>query len=87
MANSSSILRIGDKFSSIIALNNAVELFEAEQNVSYWKRDSKTLASAQRLYANLPLNDSIKYFSIKFCCVKGGKKFDSASRGKRPQQR
>ena len=86
MANSS-ILHIGDKFSSLAALTDAVKLFEAEQHVTYWKRDSRTLAAAKRLCVNLQLNDAIKYFSIKFCCVKGGKKYDNANRGKRPKQK
>ncbi|KAG1659506.1 hypothetical protein GQR58_022513 [Nymphon striatum] len=47
------------------------------ENNSYWRRDSRTLAAAEKRGLNVPdnceLKCQLKYYEIKFSCVKGGR--------------
>ncbi|KAG1659507.1 hypothetical protein GQR58_022513 [Nymphon striatum] len=60
------------------------------ENNSYWRRDSRTLAAAEKRGLNVPdnceLKCQLKYYEIKFSCVKGGRGYTSSSTGKRPHQ-
>ena len=86
-SGTSKVIAVGDTFTSFEDVEKAIKNLEAEQKVTYWKRDSRTLAAAQRFCINLPQNERIKYYTIKYTCIKGGKPHQSTSKGKRPNQR
>ncbi|KAG1683753.1 Zinc finger SWIM domain-containing protein 3 [Nymphon striatum] len=86
MAASTS-LRVGADFSTLESLLAAINEFQNEQKVSYWRRDSRTLKAAKNRGMDVPLNDEIKYYELRFSCIKGGRDYKSSSSGKRPRQR
>lgn len=72
-------LNINDTFSSYKDLQSAINLFEKENRVQFWKRDAKTIASARHhapnLYNIAKDKPEIKYYYIKYSCVHGGQEF------------
>ena len=56
-------VKVGSEFNSYEELLAAVREFEADQCVAYYKRVFNMIDPA------------LKYYEIKFTCVKGGKKF------------
>ncbi|KAG1662477.1 hypothetical protein GQR58_020932 [Nymphon striatum] len=81
----------GNKPINVIGqVNCNIEFHERAENNSYWRRDSRTLAAAEKRGLNVPdnceLKCQLKYYEIKFSCVKGGRGYTSSSTGKRPHQ-
>ena len=80
-------LEVGTEFSSFNELSKALEAFESEQKVTYWRRDSRTLQAARKRGIDVDLDENIKYYELKYACLNGGRSFKSTSTGKRPRQR
>ncbi|KAG1659508.1 hypothetical protein GQR58_022513 [Nymphon striatum] len=80
----------GKKSTQLFYVVKSTKVERAENN-SYWRRDSRTLAAAEKRGLNVPdnceLKCQLKYYEIKFSCVKGGRGYTSSSTGKRPHQR
>ena len=64
-----------DKFSSVEVVDEGIKQYEKEQCISFWRRDSRTLASAKNRLKNLQLNDAIKFYELKYACIKGGREY------------
>ena len=77
-------LSIGDRFSSFAELEQKVKSYQVANYVQLWKRDTRTIAAAQRRTPNRHFNPDIKYAEILYSCVHGGRKHLSKSTGKRP---
>ncbi|KAG1659509.1 hypothetical protein GQR58_022513 [Nymphon striatum] len=79
----------GKKSTQLFYVVKSTKVERAENN-SYWRRDSRTLAAAEKRGLNVPdnceLKCQLKYYEIKFSCVKGGRGYTSSSTGKRPHQ-
>ncbi|XP_077371936.1 BEN domain-containing protein 7 isoform X2 [Festucalex cinctus] len=78
-------LSVGDEFSSFKEVEDAIAAFEKTQSVPYWRRDTRTFTSAQKR-VNVHDNASLKYYEIRYACVKGGRKYESKKTDKRPEQ-
>lgn len=72
-------LNTNDTFTSYKELQDAVDLFEKENRVQFWKRDSKTITSAKyhapTLYKTVKDKVDLKYYYIKYACIHGGQAF------------
>ena len=80
-------LHVGDEFTSIEAVEQAIVNFENEQQMSYWRRDVRTFKAAQKRVNITNENPNLVYYEIKYACVKGGRSYTSKGSGKRPNQR
>ena len=79
-------VKVGNEFSSYEELLAAVHELEADQCVTYYKRDFRTVEGAKGRIRH-DINPALKYYEIKFTCIKGGKKYSGKSTGQRPNQR
>ena len=68
-------LAIGDEFLSVEAVDEGIKQYKKEQCISFWRRDSRTLASAKNHLKNLQLNDAIKFYELKYACIKGSREY------------
>ncbi|XP_071533921.1 uncharacterized protein [Panulirus ornatus] len=81
-----SLLSEGEEFSSFELLHEAIRRVEKKQNISYWKRHCRTIKAAQKR-RQTPLNPALVYSEIHWACVKGGRSYESKSKGQRPNQK
>lgn len=65
-------LQIGDEFSTYEALESTIAKLEESQCVTYYKRDSRTIEGAKGRVKH-DINVALKYYEVKFSCIKGGK--------------
>ena len=79
-------LKVGDKYSSYEELEQAVKALEKVQNINFWKRDSRSIEAAKRR-VDICISPALKYYEVKYACIKGGRSFQSTSAGARPNQR
>ncbi|KAF5303497.1 hypothetical protein FQA39_LY09960 [Lamprigera yunnana] len=73
-------LNTNDTFDSYKELQDAVDLYEKENRVQFWKRDAKTITAAKHHALNLykTVQDKeldLKYYYIKYACIHGGQPF------------
>jgi len=80
-------LAVGREFADFSSLSAAVALFESNNFVQLYTRDSRTVEADVRRNTRKTYNSAIKYANITFACVHGGKAFKSESKGARPHQR
>ena len=73
---------IGERFKSYQQLEIQTQQYEQQHFVKLWKRDCRTIQTAQRC-VNRALSEHIKYYEVTFCCIHGGKKFKARGEGKR----
>jgi len=78
--------KVGDKFSSFNDLNKAIHTLEKMHCVNFWKRDSRTIKGAEGRTTKC-IKPDLKYYSIKFTCMKGCRDYTSSSSGLRPNQK
>ena len=76
---------VGDQFSSFLELDEKVKLFSAHHYTQLWMRDARTLDAARkrtpkRVQAVKP---ELVYYSVKYCCIHGGRHFKSSGHGQR----
>src|SRR5688572_30571961 len=60
---SACLISIGDEFSSFVNLQEKIRDLEKEQNLSLWKRDSRTIASAVVKGLQRAVNSELVYYS------------------------
>ncbi|KAL1470285.1 hypothetical protein MTO96_040524 [Rhipicephalus appendiculatus] len=70
---------VGDEFASFAALEEKVSLYSSTNYVQLWKRDTRTIEGAKKRVGKVAasMSDALKYQSIRYCCIQGGKKFTS----------
>jgi len=72
------VLSVGDSFETYEQFRD--KLNEYMQTVSgpvrFYRRDVRTVTAARRRLTR-PLNDRIKYYDIRYCCVNDGVYFKS----------
>lgn len=68
---------VGDKFSSFAELDEKISLYSSTNYVQLWKRDARTIEAAKKRVGKIAasMSDALKYQSVKYCCIHGGKKF------------
>lgn len=84
---SSNFISVGDEFSSFVILNEKIGHLQKEQNLSLWKRDSRTINSAVVKGLQRAVNSELVYYSLRYACYHGGRNFKSKSAGQRTNHR
>jgi len=77
--------RLGEMFNSYKELEQKLKRFSKHSLVHYWRRDSRTVKGAHMKTAR-PINDQLKYYSVKYACIYGGQKFLPRGAGRRQSQ-
>ncbi|EZA58243.1 hypothetical protein DMN91_005912 [Ooceraea biroi] len=77
--------RLGEMFNSYKELEQKLKRFSRHSLVHYWRRDSRTVKGAHMKTAR-PINDQLKYYSVKYACIYGGQKFLPRGAGRRQSQ-
>ena len=86
MAEDSNYFVLGQKFSSYDGLEEKIKAYEKKNFINnLWKRDSKTVAAAKKRLDRC-LSNEIKYYSLTYSCIHGGRKFRARGDGKRLTQ-
>ena len=82
-------LKVGDSFSCYTDLEIYIRNYERDNNVQLTLRDTRTLENASRRAPKRVdgANQLLKYYSVHYACVCGGKKYRSKSNGIRTDQR
>ena len=73
---------VGERFSSYTELEEKIRTYEQQTFCQLWKRDSRTIESAQKRL-NHHLSENIKYYGVTFGCIHGGRRFKCRGEGKR----
>ena len=79
-------LTIGKKFEDFSSLEIAIQQYQKEQNVQFFRRSSQIFEKAQPVMSDKKLNERLKYYEISFHCIRSGKNFKSRSTGMREQR-
>ncbi|KAH9360442.1 hypothetical protein HPB48_003056 [Haemaphysalis longicornis] len=68
---------VGDKFSSFAEVEEKIDRYCSANYVKLWKRDARTIQAAKKRVGKIAagISDVLKYQTVKFCCIQGGKKF------------
>ncbi|KAH9378517.1 hypothetical protein HPB48_015059 [Haemaphysalis longicornis] len=68
---------VGDKFSSFAELEEKIDRYCSAIYVKVWKKDARTIEAATKRVGKIAagMSDALKYQTVKFCCIQGGKKF------------
>lgn len=69
--------RVGDRFTSFTELEAKIEAYSQAHFVQLWRRDARTIEAAKKRVGKIANNmsEALKYQSVKYCCIHGGKKF------------
>ena len=71
---------VGDLFFTFQELDNKLKAYEKAHFVQFWKRDARTIEAAKKRL-NKFLKPELRYYEIKLCCIHGGQRFKSKSKG------
>lgn len=77
----------GRKFDSYEEVSQSMEHFQIENFFQMYIRDSKTIKSYLKRRPSREIKEDLRYVYLHYCCVHGGKKFESKSTGARPNTR
>ena len=80
------LLKVGDEYNSYEELEKVIKALEKVQNINFWIRDSRSITAAKRRI-NITIRPVLKYYEVKYACIKGGRPFQSKSTGTQPNQR
>ncbi|XP_076100949.1 uncharacterized protein LOC143070591 [Mytilus galloprovincialis] len=79
-------INVGDTFSSFSALNTRIRQYEVQNNIEFYKRDSRTIESARKRRIKRELSEDLQFYQIRYSCINGGKEHNSKTNGERPKQ-
>ena len=77
------MLNIGEKVEDFSSSEIAIQQYQNEENVQFFRRSSRTIEKAQ---PRMPDKKRPKYYEISFHCIRGGKNFKAKSTGMREQR-
>ena len=80
-------LTVGDKFQSFALWEEAVKKYELENYVQLWRRDARTIQAAKKRLTSTTdrqFNEDLQYYELKYCCIKGGRKYTTRTTGSCP---
>ena len=78
---SMSTISVGDTFSSYKELCAKLESFQRDNYVQLCRRHTLTIERARQHAPKRHFNDELVYSELKYCCVHGGRKYKSFSKG------
>jgi len=70
------ILSVGDSFETYEQFRDKLNEYMQTVSTRFYRRDVRTVTAARKRLAR-PLNDRIKYYDIRYCCVNDGVYFKS----------
>jgi len=73
---------LGETFTSYDKLLEKKKKFEQSHYVQLYTSDSRTIAAAKRR-VNSHVDPALRFYTLKFCCVHGGKSFKAKGKGLR----
>ena len=65
------MLNIGKKFEDFSSLEIAIQHYQKEENVKFFRRSARTIEKAQPRMPYKKLNERLKYYEISFHCIRG----------------
>ena len=80
------MLNIGKMFEDFSSLEIAIQQYQKEENVQFFRCSLRTIEKAQPRMPDKKLNKRLKYYEISFHCIRGSKNFKSRSTGMREQR-
>ncbi|KAG8040041.1 hypothetical protein G9C98_001157 [Cotesia typhae] len=80
---SDNLLKVNDSFASHEKLEKQIKKYEEKNFYVFYVRDSKTIEKCCKLNIKHPIDENLKYYYVKYCCIYGGKHFKTTSRGER----
>lgn len=81
--NRGATIKIGTKFSSFEHLEKSIRDYQKEINCCFYIRDSVTRDRAPKKNIKKVIAKQLRYYSLTYCCIHGGKKFVSKATGVR----
>jgi len=75
-------IKLGEVFGSYEEFNEALSKYCDKEYVTFYKREARTIVGAKKK-TDRYINPNLKYYQLKYACIKGGKKFKSSGSGKR----
>ena len=76
-------VHIGQQFDDFSAFESAISQYQNNENVQFFKRDSRSLEAAKGRVSNKTFNPRIKYYEVTYHCIRGGKNFKPRGTGKK----
>ena len=73
---------IGQQFDDFSAFESAISHQQNNENVQFFKRDSRSLEAAKGV-SNKTFNPRIKYYDVTYHCIPGGMNFKPRGTGKK----
>lgn len=82
---SDAVIAVGDRFATFAALEEKIEKFSTANSVQLWKRDARTIETAKKRAGKIAsrMPTELKYYHLHYCCIHGGMKFVTSSKGVR----
>ena len=74
---------IGQQFDDFSAFENAISQYHNNENVQFFKRDSRSLEAAKSRVSNKTFNPRIKYHEVTYHCIRSGNNFKPRGTGKK----
>jgi len=65
------VISVGDCFETFEQFHAKLEEYMQTTSTRFYRRDARTIAAARKRLTR-PLNDEIKYYDIRYCCVSDG---------------
>ena len=79
------MLNIGKKFEDFSTLEIAIQQYQKEKNVQFFRRSSRTIEKAKPRMPDQKIDERLKHYEISFHCIRVGKNFKSRSTGMREE--
>ncbi|XP_040079462.1 zinc finger SWIM domain-containing protein 1-like [Ixodes scapularis] len=79
------VIAVGERFATFEALDERMTKFSDANCVQLWKRDARTIGAAKKRAGKIAsrMPEELKYYQLRYCCIHGGAKFVTSSKGAR----
>ena len=66
------------KFETLTAVELAIQAYEKQLGISYWRRDTRTIEAAGKRVKNVSIvsaevKENVQYYELQYCCIKGAR--------------
>jgi len=80
-----SSITIGDRFCSFTEVEARLAAFSKSTFTKLWMRDARTISAAAKRTPKraAAVNPELKYYTVKYCCIHGGRTFQPEGQGHR----
>lgn len=75
--------KVGDTFDSFENFDKRLKEFQDHMYCTYYRRDAVTIEQSRKKGVKKQINEELKYYMLKYCCIHGGKKFKTKGTGQR----